>query len=162
VRGELYLIPEGSLPALDSFELSDYSRAKIGISGLRTPVWAYVLSARALFNEPDSLTAAGPAPAPAPAEPAKKDDVEKKDDGPEFDPKWPKVRTLYQTQMKSAIKDLEEALKHENSKLVEYNFQRMMTLMISMSKALGMRGLTSPLKTLVEKVFGKSKEVPLV
>lgn len=168
IKGELYLVPEASLPALDSFELSDYSRAQVEISGLKTLAWAYVLGAKALFDEPSGLVAADDPAAqadPDPSLPKKedpaKDDPDRKDQGPEFDPKWPKVRTLYETQMKGVFKDLEEALKHENSKLVEYNFQRMMTLMISMSKALGMRGLTAPLKTLVEKTFGKSKEPPL-
>ncbi|HEY8095010.1 MAG TPA: gamma-glutamylcyclotransferase [Methylobacter sp.] len=150
VPGELYLVTENALKDLKNFELDCYSVARVKIDKLNAPVFAFVLGANSLFDEPVNLHASV----------AAGDDTPQKEGDPPLDPKWAKVRTLYQTQMKNILKDLDDAIKHEDEKMVEYSYERMLFLMVSLAKALGLKSFTNQLKAVMEKNFGKGKEPP--
>lgn len=80
-------------------------------------------------------------------------DDPKKQKGPKMDPKWPKIHTLFQIKIKNTIKDLEQAIRDEDPKLISYLFERTLREMNEMAKALGMRELMAPLKGALDKVF---------
>ena len=74
-------------------------------------------------------------------------------DEDEFDARWMKAKGIVQQKVKPAIQDLEQAIKDEDEKLVKYLYERMLELMVLLSKSLGMRDFSMKLRTLEKKTF---------
>ena len=77
----------------------------------------------------------------------------KKQDLHEMDPRWDKVKTIIQTKLKPAIKDLEAAVTDEDEKLSQFMFERLLELATGLSKGFGMRDFTKKLKMLETQTF---------
>ena len=71
----------------------------------------------------------------------------------EFEPRWSKVKTVFQSKVKPAVKDLEQAIRNEDVDLAGATFERLIELVTGLAKGFGMRDLTSKLKTLEKKTF---------
>jgi hypothetical protein len=70
-----------------------------------------------------------------------------------INPKWPKVRSLFQTRIKNTFKDLAEAIRNEDSKMTQYHFERILWEMFLLSKALRAKELTNQLKNTLNRVL---------
>jgi hypothetical protein len=84
---------------------------------------------------------------------AEEEKDEEKDEDEQFKARWMKAKGIVQQKVKPAVQDLEQAIKDEDEKLTKYLYERMLELMVQLSKSFGMRDFTSKLQTLERKTF---------
>lgn len=71
----------------------------------------------------------------------------------EFEPKWQRARSVYESRVFPLCKDLKQSIKDEDELSVKVTFAQLMDELVELSKAFGMRTLRNSLQTTVKKGF---------